>query len=110
MVKTEINVDIVYNSGFAIEIPERQKKREAFTKAELEKEYNRKIDKNSKEWGNDSIYTIWAREAKIKNMRDWEEGKIVKVYTEYYHSQGMDFGNIYYSDGTMITTCYGYDD
>ena len=42
MVKTEINVDIVYNSGFAIEIPEIQKKREAFTKAELEKEYNRK--------------------------------------------------------------------
>lgn len=69
-----------------------------------------KIDRNAKQWGDDYIYTNWARAAKAKNMQDWKEGKIVKVYTEEYHKNGMDFSNTYYSDGTMTTACFGYDD
>lgn len=43
-------------------------------------------------------------------MQDWKEGKIVEVYIEEYHRNGMDFSNTYYSDGTMTTACFGYDD
>ena len=101
---------VTYNKGCAMENPNRQQAREPFTEQELEAEYDKQIAKEAKQWGESYIYTQWARETKAKNMQDWLEGKVVHVYSEEYHKDGMDWADTYYSDGTMITSCYGYMD
>lgn len=101
---------VTYHKGCAMENPNRKQAREPFTEQELEAEYDRIIKAEASHWGDNYIYTQWARETKAKNMQDWLEGKVVHVYSEEYHKDGMDFADTYYSDGTMITSCFGYTD
>ena len=101
---------VTYHNGYALENPNRRQVRKPFTEQELEAEYDKIINKEAAHWGESYIYTTWAREAKAKNMQDWKEGKVVHVYSEEYHKDGMDWADTYYSDGTMITSNFGYTD
>lgn len=101
---------VVYSNGYALEMPNREQAREPFSREEIEGFYNKKILKEAKHWGENYIYTKWARESKAKNLEQYDEGKVVAVYSNEYHLDGMDYADTYYSDGTKITTCYGYTD
>ena len=101
---------VVYCNGNAVEFPNRDRVRAEFTREELEKIYADHINSLAKQWGEDYIYTRWAREAETKNMTDWGKGKVVQVYSEEYTENSIDYADTYYSDGTVVTTNYGYCD
>lgn len=101
---------VVYSNGYTLEIPNREQAREEFSREEIEKFYNQKIERTAKQWGENGIYTKWARESKVKNLEQYDEGKVVAVYSNEYHLNGMDWVDTYYSDGTKVTGCYGYTD
>lgn len=101
---------VVYSNGYALEMPNREQAREEFSREEIEKIYDQKIAREAKKWGENYIYTKWARESKVKNLEQYDEGKVVAVYSNEYHLDGMDWADTYYSDGTKVTSCYGYTD
>lgn len=68
------------------------------------------IEMNVNKWGEDYIYTKWARERKVQTLADYDAGKVVYVGSEWYHEHGMDFEREYYSDGSTKDKCYGYSD
>ena len=103
-------LDEVFNNGYADKRPNREVVREPYTREELEAKYDEHIIAQANHWGDDYIYTEWARESKAKNLQAYDEGKVVAVYTEEYHKDGMDWAKTYYSDGTVSTTNYGYSD
>lgn len=88
----------------------RMKVREPFTREEIAAEYDKYIAAQAKQWGEDYIYTRWARESKAKRLKEYDSGKVVEVYSEECHRDGMDYVDRYYSDGTVDTSNYGYSD
>ena len=82
---------VVYSNGYALEMPNREQAREEFSREEIEKIYDQKIAREAKKWGENYIYTKWARESKVKNLEQYDEGKVVAVYSNEYHLDGMDW-------------------
>ena len=64
----------------------------------------------AKQWGEDYIYTKWAREAKERKLSDYDAGKIIEVEREEYHDCGMDYCDCFMSDGSVSTLNFGYSD
>lgn len=88
--------------------------RNPLTRDEVLAYLNQKVEREEEHWGKDYIYTQWAREARDKKMKDFDEGKVVSVWTEdFVDSYGSGTGNYsdtLYSDGHVETACYGsYD-
>lgn len=75
---------------------------------------NDEVEKNAKQWGEDYIYTRWARESRDKMLKKFDAGEVIPVYTaSYVDSYGNgcgDYSDTLYSDGTVKTACYGYLD
>ncbi len=92
------------------EEPKRQKVREPYTREELEAVYDKKIEAEVKHWGEHSFWVNKAREVKAKSLEEFDAGKVVGVYSDEYHADGMDWADNYYSDGTTDKSCYGYSD
>lgn len=111
--KEEVDVmkieKVVYNNGCAIEIPDRERAREKFSREELGRYYDQKIARKAEQWGEDYIYTQLARESKVKNLEKYDEGKVVIVYSNEYQLDGLTWLDVYYSDGTKTTSCCGYN-
>lgn len=100
----------VYSNGYVLEMPNREVVREPYTREELEQRYDRKIKSDAKFWGENHYYTNGSRNTKTRNLTDLDEGKVVEVYKEEWTKDGIDWGATYYSDGTKVTSCYGYWD
>lgn len=99
-----------YFNGHKTPSGKREKARKPYTEQELIEKYDEAIARNAKQWGREYFYTEQARQAKERNLKDWHEGKVVLVYSEDYHADGMDWANSYYSDGTKRKICFGYMD
>ena len=99
-----------YHNGYKTDNPNRKQVREPYTREEIEAKHDQYILGLAKQWGDDYIYTRWARESKEKDLQDYDEGKVIAVYIEEYHKDGMDYADTHYSDGTVSTTSYGYSD
>lgn len=88
--------------------------RAPLTEAEVLEYLNKNVEKNAKQWGEDYIYTQWAREWRDKQMDQFRKGEVVEVHRETYvdsYGNGCgDYEDILYSDGTVKTACYGYLD
>lgn len=94
----------VYNCGCALEMPNREVAREPYTREELERKYEQEVRKNAKYWGVEHYYTNGSRNAKTRNLQDFDEGKVVQVYRETYYKNGKHWCDTFYSDGTKITS------
>lgn len=81
---------VIHHNGCALELPNRKQAREPFTREELEATYDKKIEAEAKHWGSDYYYTNVARGIKAKNLSDWDEGKVVQVYTTEYTENCID--------------------
>ena len=68
------------------------------------------IAAQAKQWGEDYIYTKWAREAKERKLSDYDAGKTIEVEREEYHDCGMDYCDCFMSDGSVSTLNFGYSD
>ena len=90
------------------------KEREPLTENEVWEYLDGKVRQEAKHWGENYIYTEWAREARDEKMQKWRNGEVVLVYTERYvdsYGNGCgDYEDELYSDGTVKTACYGYLD
>ncbi len=88
--------------------------RDPLTETEVYEYLNQEVERNAKQWGEDYIYTQWAREARDRKMEQWRAGEVVLVHTEHYvdsYGNGCgDYEDELYSDGTVKTACYGYLD
>lgn len=88
--------------------------RTPLTRQEVYDMLTEKVNKEAKQWGEDFIYTIWAREARDEKMAKFDRGEVVLVKTvDYVDSYGNGCGNYsdtLYSDGHVETACYGYLD
>lgn len=88
--------------------------REPLTRAEVLEYLNKNVEAKAKQWGEDYIYTEWARRARDKKLAQFDNGEVVEVYTVgYCDSYGNGTGNyedVLMSDGTVKTCCYGYYD
>lgn len=50
------------------------------------------------------------REYTKEKLERFDRGEVVEVYNDSYHKDGMDWTDVFYSDGTRVTMCFGYDD
>lgn len=81
-----------------------------YTREDIVKALDADIAKNAKQWGENYIYTRWARENKDKTLAKYDAGEAVMVEKEWYCENGMEYIREFYSDGTTREICYGYMD
>lgn len=81
-----------------------------YTREDIVRILDENIAKNVKQWGENYIYTEWAREAKERKLAEYDAGKVILVEKESYYDCGMDWEREYYSDGSIQNVCYGYSD
>lgn len=90
------------------------KNRNPLTRAEVEDYLNKEVAKMAKQWGEDYIYTRWARERRDSALQEFDAGKVIEVWKEGYSSSygngTGDYEDVLLSDGTVKTICYGYMD
>lgn len=88
--------------------------RNPLTRDEVLAFLNENVEKNRNQWGEHYIYTEWAKEARDKKLKDFDEGKVIAVKTVSYcdtYGNGLgDYSDTLYSDGTVKTVCFGYSD
>lgn len=88
--------------------------REPLTEQEVYEYLSENVESNARQWGENDIYTRWAREAREKKMAEFRSGKVVDVhhvsYCDSYGNGTGDYTDVLYSDGTVKTICYGYSD
>ena len=87
------------------------KERKPLKRDEVLAYLNEDVERNINQWGEDYIYTEWAKENRDKMLQEYDNGKVVKVYSEeYVDSYGSGCGNFMdtlYSDGHVETSCFG---
>ena len=90
------------------------KERDPLTREEVVEYLNSIVEKERKQWGEDYIYTRWAKENMDKKLKEYDNGEVIPVYSvDYVSSYGNgcgDYSDTLYSDGTVKTSCYGYLD
>lgn len=88
--------------------------RKPLTEQEVWEMLSENVERNIKQWGEDYIYTEWAKEAREKKFAKFKAGEVVEVKREdFVDSYGNGCGSytdVLYSDGHVITECYGYLD
>lgn len=88
--------------------------RSPLTEEEVWKYLTDNVERNIKQWGEDYIYTTWAKEARDEKFAKWKNGEVVQVETrQFVDSYGNgcgDYEDVLYSDGHVETICYGYLD
>lgn len=88
--------------------------RKPLTEQEVLAYLNEHVDKTAKQWGEDNIYTRWAKEHRDSSIAKFRAGEVIEVYSEeYVDSYGNGCGSFVdtlYSDGSVKTGCYGYLD
>lgn len=89
---------------------QRKQAREPYSREEIRRIFNDYIEGQAKRWGIDYIYTKWARESTAKRLAAFDAGEVIRVESNEYHKDCMDWKDTYYSDGTVDTICYGYTD
>lgn len=86
------------------------KVREPYSRTEIEGIYVEHVEAVAKQWGANDYYTARAREYALERLMKFDSGEVVEVYNDSYHKDGMDWTDVYYSDGTKGTMCFGYTD
>ena len=86
------------------------KVRKPYNQTEIEDIYAKQIEKTAKHWGANDYYTKRVREFTKEKLERFNRGDVVEVYNDSYHKDGMDWTDVFYSDGTKATMCFGYDD
>lgn len=81
-----------------------------YTREDIIKALDAHVAKNVKQWGEDYIYTRWAKEYREDTIARYDEGEVVMVEKEYCCEDGMEFIVEFYSDGSASKICYGYMD
>ena len=81
-----------------------------YTRADIVRILDCHIAAQAKQWGEDYIYTKWAREAKERKLADYDAGKVIEVEHEDYREHGMDWRDCFMSDGSVSTVNFGYSD
>lgn len=79
------------------------------SKETVEAVYERKIRQNAKQWGEDYIYTRWARESKVKALEAYDRGEVVYIdIIDRQYDNGYTTETELYSDGRIKCAQY-YD-
>ena len=86
------------------------KVRKPYNRTEIEGVYAKQIEKTAMQWGINGHYTNRVREYTEEKLKKFDNGEVVEVYNDSYHKDGMDWTDVFYSDGTKVTMCFGYDD
>ena len=81
-----------------------------YTREDIVRILDNHIVAQAKQWGEDYIYTKWAREAKEKKLADYDAGKVIEVEREEYREYGMDCCDHFMSDGSVSISNFGYSD
>lgn len=88
--------------------------REPLTRQEVVDFLEEGVEKERRHWGEDYIYTRWAKEYRDKQLEKFDAGEVVAVKTESFvdsYGNGCgDYSDTLYSDGHVETACYGYLD
>ena len=81
---------------------------------EVKNYLDEKVNCEAAHWGEDYIYTRWAREARDKKLEAFSRGEVIPVHTEEYNDKYGNgtgsYSDTLFSDGHVETTCYGYLD
>lgn len=90
------------------------KERKPLTEIEVYEFLSKKVEQESKHWGEDNYYTRLAKETRDKKMKAFRNGEVVEVwhdnYSDSWGNGTGDFEDVLYSDGSVKTICYGYCD
>ena len=84
------------------------------TESEIRLFLDRNIERNKKQWGENSFYARQAEEYKEKAIAKFRAGEVVCVdsydFNAAYGNGTGSYSKSLYSDGTIRDTCYGYLD
>lgn len=81
-----------------------------YTREDIVKALDAHVAQNAKQWGEDYIYTRWAKKYREETIAKYDAGEVVMVEKEYYRENGMEFIRKFYSDGSIGEISYGYMD
>lgn len=85
--------------------------REPLTEQEVWEYLTKHVDSVEKQWGEDYIYSEWARHSREEKFAQWQNGEVVVVhvvaYVDKFGSGCGDYEDWLYSDGHVETVCYG---
>lgn len=88
--------------------------RKPLTEQEVYEYLSADVEDKVERWGENYIYTKWAKEWRDDQINRFRAGEVVRVasveYTDYYGNGFGDYQDVLYSDGSVKTFCYGYSD
>jgi hypothetical protein len=89
-------------------------KRDPLTEEEVIAMLDEEVADTVKQWGEDYIYSRWARENREKKLEKFRNGEVIEVkcvsYSAAYGNGTGNYDDVLMSDGTVKTYCYGYYD
>lgn len=88
--------------------------REPLTEQEVIEFLDQRVEAEEKHWGKASYYARKAKEARDLSLTAFRDGAVIPVmdvsYVDTYGNGCGDYVDTLYSDGHVVTTCYGYLD
>lgn len=81
-----------------------------YTRDDIVRILSDKVEATAAQWGENYIYTRWAKDKMTSDLAKYDAGKVIPVETETYIENSTEYEKVYMSDGTVKTVNYGYID
>lgn len=81
-----------------------------YTRDDIIRILNAQVEATAAQWGENYIYTRWAKDRMETQLAKYDAGEVIPVETETYIENSTEFEKVYMSNGTVQTVNYGYID
>lgn len=81
-----------------------------YTRDDIVRILNELVEATAAQWGENYIYTRWAKDRMETQLATYDAGGVISVETETYIENSTEYEKVYMSDGTVRTINFGYID
>ena len=81
-----------------------------YTRENIVRILSDKVEATAAQWGENYIYTRWAKDKMASDLAKYDAGEVIPVETDTYIENSIEYERVYMSDGTVQTINYGYID
>ena len=81
-----------------------------YTRDDIVRILDAKVEATAAQWGENYIYTRWAKDKMESDLAKYDAGEVITVETDTYIENCTEYERVYMSDGSVQTINYGYID
>lgn len=81
-----------------------------YTRDDIVRILDEQVEATAAQWGENYIYTRWAKDARDEKLRRYDAGEVIPVETDTYIENCTEYERVFMSNGTVQTVNYGYID